>query len=110
MCRGANSESAQVCNGVFENFDGIDRAISSEERSVPLLIVPKMMFNSAQTGMAMALQNVGLECCSVEIALNSPDIEEEWLRDKSVFPPARLTSVNERYVTGVNGIAPALSE
>ena len=75
-----------------------------------------MMFNSAQTGMAMALRNVGLECCSVkltaalEIALNSPDIKEEWLRDQSVFPPARLTSVNERYVTGVNGIAPAPSE
>ena len=115
MCRGANLESAQVCNGVFENFDGVVRAISYGERSVPILMVPKMMFNSAQTGVAMALRNVGLECCSVElaaalkIALNSPDIQEEWLRDQSVFPPARLTSVNERYVTGVNGIAPALS-
>ena len=83
MCRGANSESAQVCNGVFENFDGVVRAISSGERSVPILMVPKMMFNSAQTGMAMALRNVGLESCSVElaaalkIALNSPDIQEE---------------------------------
>ena len=64
----------------------------------------------------MALRNVGLECCSVEltaaleIALNYPDIEEVWLRDRSVFPPALLTSVNERYVMGVNGIAPAPSE
>ena len=73
-------ESAQVCDGLFENFDGVVRAISSRERSVPFLIVPKMMFNSAQTGMAMALRNVGLECFSVEltaaleITLNSPDI------------------------------------
>ena len=49
----------------------------------------------------MALRNVGLECCSfeltaaLEIALNSPDIEEEWLRDQSVFASARLTSVNK---------------
>ena len=116
MCRGAHSESAQVCHDLFENFDGVVRAISSGERSGPFLIVPKMIFNSAQTGMAMALRDVGLECYSVEltaaleIALNSPDIEEEWLRDQSVFAPARLTSVNERYVTGVNGIAPAPSE
>ena len=61
MCRGAHLESAQVCDGLFENFDGVVRAISSRERSVPFLIVPKMMFNSAQTGMAMALRNVGLE-------------------------------------------------
>ena len=91
MCRGAHSESAQVCHDLFENFHGVVRAISSGERSAPFLIVPKMMFNSAQTGMAMALRNVGLECCSVkltatlEIALNSPDTQEEWLRDQSVF-------------------------
>ncbi len=116
MCRGAHSESAQVCHDLFENFDGVVRAISFGERSVPFLIVPKMMFNSAQTGMAMVLRDVALECYSVEftatleIALNSPDIKEEWLRDQSVFASARLTSVNERYVTGANGIAPAPSE
>ena len=64
----------------------------------------------------MALRDVGLECYSVEltaaleIVLNSPDIEEEWLRDQSVFAPACLTSVNESYVTGANGKAPAPSE
>ena len=116
MCRGAHLESAQVCHDLFENFDNVIRALSTGEQSSLFLIVLKMIFNSAQTGMTMALRDVGLECYSVEltaaleIVLNSPDIEEEWLWDQSVFAPARLTSVNESYVTGANGKAPAPSE
>ena len=41
MCRGANSESAQVCNGVFENFDGVVRAIFIRRAKCSLLDRPK---------------------------------------------------------------------
>jgi len=112
MCRGAHSESAQVCRALFDNFDGVVQEISSGERKGPFLFVPKMIFNSAQTGMVMALRDVGLECNSLEltsaleIALTTPNIEEEWLRDQSVFASARLTVVDDRYFTSGNGIVP----
>ncbi len=95
-CRGGFSEDADYCQSLLENREETQAAVAAGTLDGKFLIVPKMLFDSAQVGMAAAVRNDGLNADPIEltaavaIALSDPDITEKWLNGWPVFESAKL--------------------
>ena len=108
-CRGGFSEDAEYCLNLLQNRAETQAAVASGTLEGKFLIVPKMLFDSAQVGMAAAVRNDGLNAdpleltAAVAIALSDPDITEKWLNGWPVFDAAKLHrqagSGGDRYAT-----------
>lgn len=105
MCRGGFSKDAGFCENLHNDYRGVVDAVHAGEREETFLLAPKMIFNSAQVGLATALRERGKRCEGLEltaalrIALDDPDIAKTWLDDESVFDAARLHLRGRDYVT-----------
>ena len=112
LCRGAYSEDAGFCADLFDKFDTIIQQVESGERKGPFLVAPKILFNSAQVGLATARREIDYACRPLEltnalkIAFEVPNVGEAWLADESVFAAAELSKVEDNYVTTGNRTAP----
>ena len=102
---GYDNANLDICEDLYNDYRGVVEAVHSGRREETFLLVPKMIFNSAQVGLATALRERGMRCEGLEltaalrIALDDPDITETWLADASVFDAARLRLRGGDYVT-----------
>lgn len=112
LCRGAYSEDAGFCAELFDRFDTVIEEVRSGERKGPFLVAPKILFNSAQVGLATALREIDYACRPLEltkalkIAFEIPNVGEAWLADESVLAGAELNKIDENYVTSGTGTVP----
>lgn len=96
QCRGGFSEDADYCRDMLENSRGTQEKVAREEIEGKYLLLPKMLYDSAQIGMAGALSKDGLNsqpldfASAMAIALSDPTVAEKWLRGWPVFESARL--------------------
>lgn len=96
QCRGGFSEDAEYCRNLLENREETQDAVARGAIDGKYLLVPKMLYDSAQVGMAGALKKDGLNSDPLEltaamaIALGDRNIAEKWLRGWPVFERARL--------------------
>jgi Fe-S-cluster containining protein len=96
QCRGGFSEDDAFCRNLLENREETQTAVANGEIEGKYLLVPKMLYDSAQVGMAGALSKDGLNSepldftAAMAIALGDPNITEKWLRGWPVFERARL--------------------
>lgn len=115
QCRGGYSEDVEYCRSLFEDRENTQQAVADGSVDGRYMLIPKMLYDSAQVGMAGALKAEGLSADPLEftaamaVALADPNITEKWLQGWPVFDGARLirqTSANgEQYITEAN--APA---
>ena len=109
QCRGGYSEDSEYCRNLLDNREETQEAVAKGELEGKYLLLPKMLYDSAQVGMAGALSKDGLKSepldltAAMAIALGDRDIAEKWLRGWPVFERARLHreqgANNDRYVT-----------
>jgi Fe-S-cluster containining protein len=96
QCRGGFSEDADYCKDLLENREETQTALKNGEIEGRYLLLPKMLYDSAQVGMAGALGKNGLNSqpldlnAAMAIALSDRNIAEKWLRGWPVFQSARL--------------------
>jgi Fe-S-cluster containining protein len=96
QCRGGFSEDSEYCRNLLEHREETQDAVASGAIDGRYLLVPKMLYDSAQVGMAGALKKDGLSSDPLElsaamaITLGDPSITEKWLRGWPVFERARL--------------------
>jgi Fe-S-cluster containining protein len=96
QCRGGFSEDEGYCRDLLENRAETQAALAEGDRDGKFLLVPKMLFDSAQVGMAGALRYDGMNtdaldfAAALAIALADPEIDWKWLKGWPVFAPARL--------------------
>lgn len=97
QCRGGFSEDEGYCRDLLENRAETQAALAEGERDGKFLLVPKMLYDSAQVGMAGALRCDGMNADALDfaaalaIALADPEIDSKWLKGWPVFAPARLS-------------------
>jgi hypothetical protein len=95
-CRGVHSESAAFCHRLLDERATLEAQLAAGEFSDPFLLVPKVLHNSVQVGMASALDHAGNKtnlldfAAAMQIALGNGDIAKSWLEGKPVFEAARL--------------------
>lgn len=109
QCRGGYSEDAEYCRNLLEHREETQAAVANGSLDGKYLLLPKMLYDSAQLGMAGALSKDGLNsdpldlATAMAIALGDPDIADKWLRGWPVFERARLHRETgkraDRYVT-----------
>ena len=109
QCRGGFSEDAEYCHNLLDHREETQAAVSKGEIEGKYLLVPKMLYDSAQVGMAGALGKNGLNSepldltTAMAIALGDKNIVEKWLRGWPVFERARLHRLQggtaDKYVT-----------
>ncbi len=96
QCRGGFSEDADYCRSLLDHREETQTAVAKGDVDGKYLLVPKMLYDSAQIGMAGALKKDGLNSdpldltAAMAIALSDPKITEKWLRGWPVFERARL--------------------
>lgn len=96
QCRGGFSSDAEFCRQIYEDRPTVQAALAEQKIEGKYLLAPKMLYDSAQTGMAGALRNDGLNVDPLEltaalaIALSDPKVTETWLKGWQAFTPARL--------------------
>lgn len=96
QCRGGFSEDADYCRSLLENREETQSALETGDIEGKYLLLPKMLYDSAQVGMAGALSKDGLNNqpldlnAAMAIALGDRNIAEKWLRGWPVFESARL--------------------
>lgn len=96
QCRGGFSEDADYCRSLLENREETQKAVADGAIEGKYLLLPKMLYDSAQVGMAGALGKDGLNAMPLDlnaalaIALGDPNVAEKWLRGWPVFESARL--------------------
>ena len=96
QCRGVHSESADFCHRLLDERDTLEAQLSAGEISDPFLLIPKVLYNSVQVGMAGALGHAGNKtelldfAAAMQIALGNGDIAIAWLEGKPDFDEARL--------------------
>lgn len=104
-CRGGFSQDAGFCEALFGDPAGVAADVAAGRREGPFLVVPKVIFNSAQVGLVTALRELGYVCRPLELtaamalALRHEDIVDAWLTDEAVFAAAELRRVDGHYVT-----------
>lgn len=109
QCRGGFSEDSEFCHNLLDHRAETQAAIANGAIEGKYLLVPKMLYDSAQVGMAGALGNDGLNSepldltAAMAIALGDKNIIEKWLRGWPVFERARLHRLQgdngEKFVT-----------
>lgn len=96
QCRGGFSEDAEYCRNLLENREETQTALTNGDIEGKYLLLPKMLYDSAQIGMAGALSKDGLNSqpldlnAAMTIALGDRNVAEKWLRGWPVFESARL--------------------
>ena len=96
LCRGGFSEDAEYCRSLLEHREETQAALQNGEIEGKYLLLPKMLYDSAQVGMAGALGKDGLNAkpldfnAAMAIALGDRNVAEKWLRGWPVFESARL--------------------
>lgn len=96
QCRGGYSEDADYCRNLLENREETQQGVAEGTIEGKYLLLPKMLYDSAQLGMAGALSKDGLNsdpldfATAMTLALGDRDIAEKWLRGWPVFERARL--------------------
>ena len=96
QCRGVHSQSAAFCCRLLNNRAEIESQLEAGEIDDPFLLVPVVLHNSVQVGMAGALGHAGNKTEMLDlaeatrIALGNADIAKSWLDGKHVFETARL--------------------
>jgi len=96
QCRGGFSEDADYCRTLLEDREGTQAALRKGDIDGKYLLLPKMLYDSAQVGMAGALGKDGLNAkpldlsAAMAIALGDRNVAEKWLRGWPVFESARL--------------------
>lgn len=96
QCRGGFSEDAEYCRSLLENREETQKKLANDEIEGKYLLLPKMLYDSAQVGMAGALSKDGLNSqpldlnAALAIALSDPKVSEKYLRGWPVFESARL--------------------
>ena len=109
QCRGGFSEDSEYCRNLLERREETQAGVANGTIEGKYLLLPKMLYDSAQVGMAGALSKDGLNsdpldfAMAMAIALGDRDIAEKWLRGQPVFEQARLHRLpgerTDRYVT-----------
>ena len=106
QCRGVYSESAAFCHRLLDERSDLEAQLSAGEISDPFLLIPKVLYNSVQIGMAGALGLAGNKtemldfAAAMQIALGNGDIAIAWLEGKPVFDSARLRRTDaDEYAT-----------
>ena len=96
QCRGVHSQSADFCLRLLDERAEVEAQLSAGELSEPFLLIPLILHNSVQVGMAGALGHAGNKADlldlagSMKIALGDAEIARSWLDGKPVFEAARL--------------------
>ena len=96
QCRGGHSEDSDYCRELLEDRAATQAAVAEGRIEGRYLLLPKMLYDSAQVGMAGALSKDGLNTEPLEltaamaIALSDSNIAEKWLAGWPVFADARL--------------------
>jgi Fe-S-cluster containining protein len=96
QCRGGFSEDDEYCRAILENREEVQTALAAGNIAGKYLLLPKMLYDSAQIGMAGALGKDGLNSkpldlnAAMAIALGDRNVAEKWLRGWPVFESARL--------------------
>lgn len=96
QCRGGFSEDADYCRDLLDNREATQEKVANNEIEGKYLLLPKMLYDSAQVGMAGALSKDGLNSqpldlnSAMAIALSDPKVSEKWLQGWPVFESARL--------------------
>jgi len=96
QCRGGFSEDADYCRDLLDRREETAQKVARDEIDGKYLLLPKMLYDSAQIGMAGALSKDGLNsqpldfASALAIALSDPNVAEKWLRGWPVFESARL--------------------
>ncbi len=109
QCRGGFSEDSEYCRNLLERREETQAGVANGAIEGKYLLLPKMLYDSAQVGMAGALSKDGLNsdpldfATAMAIALGDRDIADKWLRGQPVFERARLHRLpgdrTDRYVT-----------
>lgn len=113
QCRGGYSEDVDYCRSLFDDRETTQQGVADGSVDGRYMLVPKMLYDSAQVGMAGALKAEGLSADPLEftaamaVALADPNITEKWLQGWPVFDGARLVrhaSANgDQYITEADG-------
>lgn len=96
QCRGGFSEDESYCRTLLDDREGTQAALEKGEIEGKYLLLPKMLYDSAQVGMAGALGKDGLNSkpldfnAAMAVALGDRNVAEKWLRGWPVFESARL--------------------
>jgi Fe-S-cluster containining protein len=115
QCRGGYSEDVEYCRSLFDDRETTQQGVADGSVDGRYMLIPKMLYDSAQVGMAGALKAEGLSADPLEftaamaVALADPNITEKWLQGWPVFDGARLVrhaSANgDQYITEADGTA-----
>lgn len=111
-CRGGFSRNVGFCEALFGDPEGVVAEVAAGRREGPFLLVPKMIFDSAQVGLVTALRELGYACRPLElttalaIAVPRRNIIEAWLADELVFAAAELRRAGRDYVTSAAPLLP----
>jgi len=96
QCRGGYSEDADYCKSLLENREETQTSLRSGEIEGKYVLLPKILYDSAQVGMAGALVKDGMNSqpldfnAAMAIALSDPNVAEKYLKGWPVFESARL--------------------
>jgi Fe-S-cluster containining protein len=96
QCRGVHSESEAFCRHLLDERTEVEAQLEAGTLNNPFLLIPLVLHNSVQVGMAGALGHAGNKtelldlAASTLIALGNADIAKSWLDGKPVFEAARL--------------------
>jgi hypothetical protein len=69
QCRGGFSEEEDYCKSLLENPKKIQKAVKDGRLRGQFLIIPKLIYNSAQVAMTYAMKDVGMKGSNYELTV-----------------------------------------
>nr|HIL75193.1 YkgJ family cysteine cluster protein [Rhodospirillales bacterium] len=69
QCRGGFSEEESYCKNLFEDTENTQKAVESGLLRGKFLIIPKLIYNSAQVAMTYAMKDFGMKGSTYELTL-----------------------------------------
>ena len=69
QCRGGFSEDKSYCKSLLEDTEVTQNAVSSGELKGKFLIIPKLIYNTAQVALTHIMQNIGMKGKTYELTV-----------------------------------------
>jgi Fe-S-cluster containining protein len=69
QCRGGFSESKHYCVSLLEDTEATQKGVESGRLKGKFLIIPKLIFNTAQVAMASAMKDKGMKGATYELTV-----------------------------------------
>jgi Fe-S-cluster containining protein len=69
QCRGGFSEKEDYCKSLLENYEMTQKAVEDDKIHGQFLIIPKLIYNSAQVAMTYAMKDAGMKGSTYELTV-----------------------------------------